>query len=146
MSKLSTDEENTQMGQRLLKIRSAHRLSQIEFAARLGLTSRAYGNYERGEREMPTSLFRSLLEHFRIDPVWLLSSQDDQPIGYSGTSAIDQSLFQSLIEMVEAWSLNNNKVLRADKKARIISLAYNYCKEAGVVDVGYVSEMLSLAA
>jgi transcriptional regulator with XRE-family HTH domain len=47
--------------------------SQFEFADTLGLSARAYANYERGEREMPAALLLRLYELFNVDPVWVLT-------------------------------------------------------------------------
>lgn len=54
-------------------MRAQRRLSQKKFAEKLGVSLRAYQNYERGEREVPAALIRALFEAFQIDPVWLLT-------------------------------------------------------------------------
>eukprot|EP00456_Euglypha_rotunda_P002909 TRINITY_DN10526_c0_g1_i7.p1 TRINITY_DN10526_c0_g1~~TRINITY_DN10526_c0_g1_i7.p1 ORF type:complete len:103 (-),score=11.63 TRINITY_DN10526_c0_g1_i7:19-327(-) len=80
MSKLSTDYLNIEIGARLIGVRTKLGYTQPDFAAHLGLSYRAYGNYERGEREMPTALFRHLCDKFQIDPLWLLRGPGTEPV------------------------------------------------------------------
>ena len=54
-------------------VRAYFALSQTEMAKRVGISLRAYQNYERGEREIPIGLIHALYEAFRVDPVWLLT-------------------------------------------------------------------------
>ena len=76
MSKLAADEDCQGFGARLLHVRMWAYQSQAEFAATLGVSPRAYANYERGEREMPAVVLLRLYELFRIDPVWLLTGKE----------------------------------------------------------------------
>jgi transcriptional regulator with XRE-family HTH domain len=41
-------------------------------ANRLGVTLRAYANYERGEREVAVAVLLALYKRFAIDPVWVM--------------------------------------------------------------------------
>lgn len=75
MSKLTTDDERKGFGQRLLLVRMWAYQPQFEFAETLGLSSRAYANYERGEPEMPTAVLLQLYERFKVDPVWVLTGK-----------------------------------------------------------------------
>lgn len=145
MSKLSNEASDREMGQRLMVIRDRSGLTQFEFAERLGLSPRAYGNYERGEREVPVALFKMLLEQFRIDPVWLLSGQDFEPM-YTGMRCLDVELLQNVIQLVDGWLTKHKRTMRPEKKARVISLAYEHCVENGKVDSDHLVGMLSLAA
>jgi transcriptional regulator with XRE-family HTH domain len=69
---MSSTNENVFIGERLLAVRKANDLSQKDFADSLGLSARAYQNYERGEREISKELIRAIFEVYRIDPVWLI--------------------------------------------------------------------------
>lgn len=73
MSKLSTEEINLQIGRRLAAVRDRARLVQTEFAERMGLSPRAYQNYERGEREVPAVVLKALYEVYGADPLWVLT-------------------------------------------------------------------------
>lgn len=145
MSKLSTEEENAIIGRRLVAIRAASGLTQFEFADKLGLSPRAYANYERGEREVPTALFKSLCENFRIDPLWLLTGPMEEP-QYIGSRRLDADLLEQIISLVDEWLTKHRRMLKPDKKARVIRLAYEHCMDQGKLNTGHIREMLSLAA
>lgn len=145
MSKLSNETSDREMGLRLTAIRDRSGLTQFEFAERLGLSPRAYGNYERGEREVPVALFKMLFDQFRIDPTWLLSGPDLEPM-YTGMRRLDVELLQSVIQLVDGWLTKHKRTMKPEKKARVISLAYEHCVEEGKVDSAHLVEMLSLAA
>lgn len=145
MSKLSNDGDNLVLGRRLTAIRLASGLTQADFAARLGLSLRAYANYERGEREMPTALFRSLTEIFNIDPLWQLTGPGEEPV-LIGSRVLDINLLESVIQLVEDWLTKHRRTLKPDKKARVIRLGYEHCVVKGEIDATHLREMLSLAA
>lgn len=73
MSKLASDAQKRELGERLLVTRLWVYMSQGDFAKSLNTSLRAYQNYERGEREAPASLLLHLYEKHRVDPVWLLT-------------------------------------------------------------------------
>ncbi len=75
MSKLARDSEKKEFGERLLRVRLWVGQVQDEFALTLELAPRAYGNYERGEREMPSSLLLRIYQLYKVDPVWLLTGK-----------------------------------------------------------------------
>ncbi len=145
MSMLSTRKLNAETGRRLATIRTSAELTQEAIAGRLGLTLRAYGSYERGDREIPTALFRALYKEFDIDPVWLLTGPGDSPVR-SGERRLNGDLLERIVELIEGWLVRNRKTLRPEKKARVIRLAYEHCAPSTDVDSEYVNEMLSLAA
>lgn len=145
MSKLASDDQNVAIGRRLVAIRESSKLTQHQFAERLGLSPRAYGNYERGEREMPVILFKTLCDSFRIDPLWLLDGPGETPV-VAGERLLDLDLLQEIIRTVEEWLVKKRGMLKPEKKARVIRLAYEHCIEQGRVDAAHLKDMLSLAA
>jgi transcriptional regulator with XRE-family HTH domain len=145
MSKLSTHKSNIEIGKRILAVRAASGLSQNDFAESLEMSPRAYANYERGEREMPVALFKGLYESYSIDPVWLLTGPGEQPIKVT-ERRVDGDLLEILIRMIEEWLTKNRRMLKPEKKARLIRLAYEHCSEHGEVDSAHLKDMLSLAA
>lgn len=145
MSKLSTHESNAAIGRRIAAVRAASGHSQNEFAESLGLSPRAYANYERGEREMPVALFRSLCESYRIDPVWLLNGPGEEPVRVT-TRRLDGELLEAIVRLIEDWLVKNRRTLKPPKKARLIRLAYEHYSEQGQVDTAHLNDMLSLAA
>lgn len=54
---------------RLRAIRAEARQSQAEFAERLGLGVRTYGNYERQQRELPQSARLAIIDQTDMDPL-----------------------------------------------------------------------------
>lgn len=145
MSKLSTQESNVAIGQRIAAVRASSGLSQNEFAESLGLSPRAYANYERGEREMPVALFKSLCESYRIDPVWLLVGPGEEPVRVTARR-LDGELLEAIVRLIEDWLIKNRRTLKPPKKARLIRLAYEHYSEQGQVDTSHLNDMLSLAA
>lgn len=145
MSKLSTQKENIAIGRRITAVRTGSGMTQSDFAEHLGLSPRAYANYERGEREMPVALFKTLYETYHIDPVWILTGPGDEPAVVE-SRRIDGQLLAKIIEMVEEWLSKHRRTLKPEKKARVIRLAYEHCADQQSVDSAHLQEMLSLAA
>jgi transcriptional regulator with XRE-family HTH domain len=145
MSKLSNNDDNLVMGRRLMAIRVASGLTQADFADKLGLSLRAYANYERGERKMPTALFKALCETFRIDPLWQLTGTGEDPVRI-GQRVLDLDLMEGVIRLIEEWLAKHRRTLKPDKKARVIRLAYEHCVAKGEIDTAHLRDMLSLAA
>lgn len=145
MSSLSTPEVNSEIGARLAAIRATTGLVQADFASPLGLTARAYANYERGEREVPVALFRALIEKYKIDPVWLLVGPGDAPI-FLSKRRFDGALLEMLVEIVEDWVQKHRKPIRPKKKAQLLRVLYDRFSETGQVDQTLLSDMLKIAA
>ena len=145
MSILSSTKQDAVIGRRLSSIREAFALTQIDIADRLGVTSRAYANYERGEREMPLAVLRALYERFGVDPVWIMTGPGVEPV-MAGHRRIDADLLESVIALVEEGLRKSHRTLKPEKMAKLIRLAYEHCAEQGQVDSPRVREMLSLAA
>ncbi len=119
-------------------------MSQGAFAATLGLSLRAYANYERGEREMPVVLFRALYETYGIDPVWLLAGPGSQPVK-AATRTMDFALVEDIIQCVDAELATMGKKLKPAMRLRILRAAYALSAEKGFVEAGSVKELLSIA-
>lgn len=67
------------VGARTAQIRAESKLSQSDFAARLGVSLRAYQSYERAERELPFTFAIRLYQVFGISPVWLALGPEGGP-------------------------------------------------------------------
>ena len=145
MSRIATTDDKKTMGDRLASVRASSGLNQIDFAKKLGLSPRAYANYERGERELPAMVLKAFAEILRIDPLWLLSGPGREPI-LCGARRLDLDLFEEIVALIESWLTKNRRALAPDKKARVIRLAYAHCVELGHLDTGYLREIVSLAA
>ena len=63
------------MNERLKKIRENLKLTQKEIAEKVGISLRAWQNYELGLRKVPTNLVKTLYEQLGVNPIWLLSGE-----------------------------------------------------------------------
>lgn len=66
-------------------IRKRRKLTQIDMAERLDIAQSMYSKYERGESEMPLSIFLKVMEIleievFKPDPINLVSEKDWETI------------------------------------------------------------------
>ena len=64
------------MSDRLFRLRKHFGLSMHDFADRIGVSGRAYLNYERGERELPLAGFKGIVTAFNVDIAWLLLGEE----------------------------------------------------------------------
>jgi len=145
MSILSTSKQDIAIGTRLLAVREAFGLTQADMAARLGITSRAYANYERGEREMALAVLHALYSRFSVDPVWIIAGPGAEPV-MAGQRRLDGDLLEQVIALVNDGLRKSGRTLKPEKMARLIRLAYEHCAERGEADKPRIAEMLSLAA
>ncbi len=145
MSSIATTDQNTAMGARLASVRAGTGLCQNAFAAGLGLSPRAYANYERGEREAPVAVLRALFELHDTDPVWLLVGPEADPV-HTVERRLNVALLEAVVRMVEDGLHRAGKRLKPDKKARLIRLAYERSMRAGQPDTRAIRDLLSLAA
>jgi transcriptional regulator with XRE-family HTH domain len=125
---------NEEVGDRLLLFRQGVKLSQAEFAERLGASPGAYKNYERGEREIPSSLLWSLHREFDVDPLWVLA----------GESNIDRKLLTAIGMAVENVMEQQGIPLTSAKKWQIISFAYGQCTRDKKPDQALISTLVSV--
>lgn len=135
MSKIATEDESLVMGARLASIRAGTRLSQGEFAERIGVSPRAYQNYERGEREAPPSVLRRVCETYGADPAWLLCGADVSP-----------SLLGQIVNEVDIRLKKAGRRLPAATKVHVVTLLYVHFCDKPSVDGGYVDQVLALTA
>ncbi|MHB8453700.1 MAG: helix-turn-helix domain-containing protein [Acidiferrobacterales bacterium] len=109
---------------RVGKVRAHFALSQTVMAERLGISLRAYQNYERGEREVPVVLVHALYETFRVDPVWLLTGEGSMMLAEDQRKRLDQELLDRVVGAVEKFEADIKKSLSVENKSRLIGLLY----------------------
>lgn len=124
MSISSSTNESHQYHQRVGKIRERFSLSQTEMAERVGLSLRAYQNYERGEREVPVALVHALYAEFRVNPAWLLTGSGSMIISEEQPTGLDQKLLDRVVDAVEKFEEGLDKALSVEHKSRLIGLLY----------------------
>ena len=110
--------------ERVGTVRAHFGLSQTVMAQRLGLSLRAYQNYERGEREIPVALVHALYAEFQVDPVWLLTGTGSMMLSEDQRKRLDQTLLDRVIEAVEQFEAGLKKPLSVEHKSRLIGLLY----------------------
>lgn len=63
---------------RLKELRKSRKLSQVEFANRIGMQQQQYSRYEKGEREPKIKHIKRICREFNISADWLLSLDSDE--------------------------------------------------------------------
>lgn len=144
MSKLASTDDNLAIGERLAAAREAQRLTQVEFAERLDLSPRAYQNYERGERELPTTVLTALHAVFGIDPLWVLIGPGRDPRKAAASGKPD--VLEAIVIAVETHLQRTHKKLVPAKKARLIKVLYLHFRDKSKIDAAQLADMLSIAA
>ncbi|WP_368408928.1 helix-turn-helix domain-containing protein [Celeribacter halophilus] len=81
----------SEIGDRMRRIRNQAGQTQHEFAETLGTSPRSYKAYEKGSREVPTSIVLRLCEISAVSPSWILLGQTDRPLS-STIEAVRDSL------------------------------------------------------
>ncbi|MHB8257121.1 MAG: helix-turn-helix domain-containing protein [Acidiferrobacterales bacterium] len=110
--------------ERVGAVRAHLALSQTALAQRLGISLRAYQNYERGEREITVVLVHALYVEFRVDPVWLLTGTGSMMLAEDQRKRLDQDLLDRVVEAVEKFEAGLKKSLSVEHKSRLIGLLY----------------------
>lgn len=117
---------------------------QPEFADRLGISPRAYSNYERGERTISAEAIKALYEMFSVDPVWLLSGPGSDP--RSIKTPTKPELLAEIIIKVEQHLARSRLKLPLEKKARLIVRLNQYVQLKGKVEDDHIEHVLSVTA
>jgi transcriptional regulator with XRE-family HTH domain len=144
MSTLSNADINARIGLRLAAVRCKEGLIQHDFAQRLGLSTRAYHNYERGEREIPAAALTALYEAFRVDPLWVLIGPGVVPM-YANARP-DAALVHDISLVLDQWLARRRKRLSPAKRALLMRRLYEHFLPTGIVDANTVNDLASLAA
>ncbi|PQV44160.1 helix-turn-helix domain-containing protein [Paraburkholderia sp. BL21I4N1] len=128
---MSSITDHVDYHQRVAQVRGHFDLSQDKMARQLGLSLRAYANYERGERAIPVELLRTLYGQFSVDPVWLLTGDGNMILERDVRYRLDQKTLDSVLVSVERIEQRLEAPLDAKKKARLIGLLYEQCQLLG---------------
>ena len=122
----------------MAKIRDEARLSQGEFAARLGVSARAYQNYERGERDVPSGLVATIYTELGVDPAWLLTGATREATG--GNVAALESAVLDIRKYIES----KNAKLAPEKEAKFVKTVYLHYVKYGVMEYEELANLFDL--
>ena len=136
--------DKTLIGRRLAAVREHVGLSQEAFAEALGVSKRAYIHYERGEREPPAGLFKSIYDLYDIDYLWLMSGTDPEP-QQAGVEGVDFRLIAAIVTELERQLAALGRKMKDEHKARVIRALYQLGREHGRVTAEAISNVLQLA-
>lgn len=128
---------DAEIGERLLRLRQERKMSQADFAERLGFSPGAYKNYERGEREVPSSLVLAAFKEFDADPLWLLSGEAVRP-------SQNAKLLAAVGETVETAIQELGVEIGMAKKWEMISFVYLEAIREGAVNQLLISTLVSI--
>ncbi len=95
------------IAENLIKIRKTMLLVQSDFALKLGVSPRAYVNYERGDRRPPYEVLEKLHELCNVNLNWLITGKgsmfnEQQP---STTSRSNEELEQKVVEVMKKYGV-----------------------------------------
>jgi len=141
---MSSDLINLEIGQRLKAARENTGLLQPDFAVRLGISPRAYGSYERGERSLTIEALKALYDIFHVDPIWILSGPGADPRALKTPTRAD--ILIEIIVKVEEHLAKRRLRLPLDKKARLIALLNQYFQGKGKVEDDHIEHVLSVSS
>lgn len=124
---------------RLAEIRKDNDLTQTEFAERMGVSRRAYVNYERGEREIPSSLLLLLHDELSISPTWVLTGKGRK------TAGIESELTEDAVVAVRTFSMLKKLEIEPEREAKLVILLLDYFKQDRDTDPEFVQKLLESA-
>ena len=131
------------LGHRLAAVRAQTGLTQGEFAESLGLSLRAYANYERGEREVPTALVQSVRQTYGIDSDWLMFGPGDEP-RKAAARMVDVDLLEAVVAALQVH-LGTSRRLKPKQYAQVVRALYMLSVEHGRLSCTSLSEVVRMA-
>lgn len=125
---------------RLHLIRRNAQLTQAAMATRLGLSHRAYKNYESGKRDLPITVAITVCEQFATDLSYLISGKES--LGLNECLNVLQDVVEAVL--TEAESLDTP--LSPAKTANLCALAFKLTMQTETkttIDIRPILAMLS---
>jgi transcriptional regulator with XRE-family HTH domain len=123
------------IGERLKQARESIDLDQDTFGKSIGVGGRpTISRWERGLAFPPADILAAIHEKYGINIHWLLTgngSMSDQGPECHTTKAIESDILRQIIREVEDGLVSKASVIDPDKKARLITLLYDYAIRTG---------------
>ena len=118
-----------EIGRRLAEVRFKSQLNQTQMAKRLGVSLKAYSNYEVGLREPPASLIFDMSSQFSVDPAWLYQGAGVGPgLGDVGHST---ALWSEVLIAVERQLTARSVTVSPEQKAKIVQAVTSHLALGG---------------
>jgi len=121
---------------RLYSIRKSTKLTQKHFSDKVGVSQRAYANYERGDRELPLSLVVKLHDLYSINPDWLITGNGAR------TSDHKTQMMKAAILAVRSFAMIRKIEIDEDREAKLIVLLVEYFEKGGKRQDKFVENIL----
>jgi len=121
---------------RLFEIRKKTKLTQGDFSKRLGISRRAYINYERGDRELPSAFLIKLHAELSINPSWLLTGEGTK------TNIEKGDAIKAAVILVQTYALVNGLKIDPEKSAKLVLLLVEYFEEIGGINKEFANKIL----
>ncbi|MCX8281766.1 helix-turn-helix transcriptional regulator [Phyllobacterium sp. 0TCS1.6C] len=127
------------VGKRLSEVRTRLGISQIPFAETLGISSSAYKNYERGEREVPLKLIIDICEKYEVNPAWLI-------LGKGSETQVDiGEIIEASVIATHEFLSSEHKSISPERSGKIVSHLVNYALQEGELTKEYATSFLKAA-
>ncbi|PIE13986.1 MAG: hypothetical protein CSA68_11285 [Rhodobacterales bacterium] len=105
--------------ERLLTVRKQTGASQVDFATRLGVSPRAYKNYELGLRDVPLSLIESMHRELGTDLSWLILGEG------ASNSETAQGIIRKIVFGIRTFEDTNGNRLSKEKTATVFTYLFS---------------------
>lgn len=92
------------IAENLVKVRKTTLLAQSDFALKLGISPRAYINYERGERKPPYEMLNQLYEIYNVNLNWLITGKGEM-FNLKQPSVNNEELEQKVVEVMKKYGV-----------------------------------------
>lgn len=92
------------IAENLAKVRKTTLLVQSDFALKLGISPRAYVNYERGERKPPYEVLNKLYEEYNVNLNWFLTGKGEM-FNEQQPSTSNEELERKVVEVMKKYGV-----------------------------------------
>lgn len=135
---MSTSEFNATVGARLAMARGRLKLTQQQLGDAVDASARAMTNWERGLRELPSSVAARMCQDLDVSANWLLAGIGAQAVS---SLSVDASRLASVIERVEALDSRMKSRMPLAAKSKLIADLYVLAGDDGALDGTAASEL-----
>ena len=121
------------MNERLKEIRKELRLTQKEFAKKLGITDSGISRLEKGQNQLTDQMIRSICREFNVNYSWLVSGTGDMFVEVPQTS-IDELCAQYGLDDFDRVLIQEYLKMSADARKALKDYIRNVMKRVGDAD------------